>query len=57
MKRILLISALIMAIAWALAFFVWGAGMFVHLLLGLGIVLYLQSIISCRQVKAAERKM
>ncbi|HMR91776.1 MAG TPA: hypothetical protein PKC69_05665 [Chitinophagaceae bacterium] len=56
MRKVLLVSALLLALAWALAFFVWGAGMFVHLLLGLGLILYIQSIISCRSVKVAERK-
>ncbi|HEX6193257.1 MAG TPA: hypothetical protein VFZ42_12870 [Chitinophagaceae bacterium] len=54
MKKACYIVALVLALIWFLAFFALGAGTVVHTLLMIGLVFYLQGIITCSDLKTSK---
>ena len=51
MKKVFYIVALILAVAWFLGFFALGAGRVIHSMLMVGVVFYLQGVITCEDLK------
>ena len=54
MKKACYITALILALIWFLGFFALGAGAVIHSLLMVGLVFYLQGIITCSDLKTSK---
>jgi hypothetical protein len=54
MKKACYITALILALIWFLGFFALGAGAVIHSLLMIGMVFYLQGIITCGDLKTSK---
>lgn len=54
MKKVYYIVALILAVVWFLGFFALGAGGVIHSVLMVGVVCYLNGIITCEDIKAQQ---
>lgn len=54
MKKVFYIVALILAVGWFLGFFALGAGRVIHSMLMVGVVCYLQGVITCDDLKTEQ---
>jgi hypothetical protein len=51
MKRVLYILAVLLSVAWIIGFFIFSAGMFIHCVLVVAILLYLQGVMKTPRLR------